>query len=362
MSSVESVSLQPGRLVLVVAVVAAAMGGAAGPAAGQRVSWDVAVGSAYNDNVFRLAPSQKEALGGGDERYADMNAAYDVASTVRLRSSLRTRGLAGRRLDLGAEARAEYYVMSPRQSHGVVRVSAEQRLARRSSMHARVSLVPHEFRRNYLSGADGDGGALYAPGVVRRVSGEVGYERNLLRGRGRPRIDGSVDVTGSLRGYPDFPWRDRREVGIQVGTDAELGAVRLELSVGRGRAFHNGMAEPVLTDGAVTLMELHRDFDVTDLAVGTSLRVARGARVGLGFEHRARDYRASLAEDPVYGDREDRRNTFLAELRLRATRRVDVRVGGDIRHQSAFRPGRGDTGDEARYDRHTAFVRVEYTP
>jgi hypothetical protein len=300
-----------------------------------------------------------------------MNAAYDVASTVRLRSRLRTRGLAGRRLELGADARAVYHVMSPRQSHGMVRVSAEQRLPGRSALRARVSLVPHEFRRNYLSGAGGDGadggeggdgGAVYAPGVVRSVSGEVGYERNLLRGRGRPQIDGSVDVTGSLRGYPDFPWRNRREVGIEIGTDARLGAVGVELSVGRGRAFHNGMAEPVLTDGEVTLLELHRDFDVTDLAVGTSLRVTRGARVAVGFEHRARDYRASLAEDPVYGDREDRRNTFLAELRLRATRRVDVRVGGDIRRQTAFRPGRGDTGDEARYDRQTAFVRVEYTP
>ena len=362
MNMLESVLPHPGRLLLAVGVVATAMGAAAEPVAGQRMSWDVAVGSAYHDNVFRLAPAQKEALGGEDQRYADMNAAYDVASTLRLRSRLRTRGLAGRRLDLGAEARADYYVMSPRQSHGMVRVSAEQRLAGRSAVHARVSLMPHEFRRNYLSGSDGDGDAVYAPGVVRSVSGEVGYERNLLRGRGRPRIDGAVELNGSVRGYPDFPWRDRREVGIEAGTDAEFGALGVELSVGRGRTFHNGLAEPVLTDGDITLMELNRDFDVTNLAVHTSLRVTRRARVGLGYEHRVRDYRASLAEDPVNGLREDRRNRFLAELRLRATRRVDVRVGGDIRMQTAFRPGRGDTGDESRYDRQTAFVRVEYTP
>jgi hypothetical protein len=362
MYNLESGSRPPGRLFLAVVAAVMATGAAWDGAAAQRASWDLAVGSTYNDNVFRLTPAQKDALGAGGEGYTDMNAAHDVASTLRLRTRLRGRGVAGQRLELGAEARADYFALSPRQSRVAVRLSAEQRLAGRSAVHARVTLVPHEFRRNYLIGGDKADEALYAPGTLRSVSGVVGFERTLLRGRGQLRIDGSVDVTGSLRTYADFPWRDRREVGIELGTEARLGPVGVELGVGRSRAFHDSVAEPVLADGEVTMMELERDFDVTNLAVGASLRITRRARVGLGFEHRARDYRASLEEDPVFGDREDRRDTFLAELRLRATRRVDVRLGGDIRRQTAFRPGRGDTGDEARYTRQTAFTRVEYTP
>jgi hypothetical protein len=327
---------------------------------GWRGTWNVALSSTYDDNVFRLTPAQQQALGANHERYADMNVAYDLANSLRLRTRVRGPGLGSRRLDLGGDARLDLYTLSPRQSSVRLGLSARQSISRRHGLHAELSFVPAEFRRNYVSGADAMGGAAYAPGIRQTLRGGIGYERTLLSGRRGPQLDASLTAVGARRSYADFPWRDRQELGAEVSSGVRLGVLNVNLSAGHLRAFHARVAEPVRIDESVTLMELERDFDVTDVAAGASVRLTRGVRAGLSFEQRARTYLATLAVDPVYGDRQDRRNTYGAELRLRAAPRVEVRLGGDVQRQSTFRPGRGDTGDEARYSRRTASLRVEY--
>jgi hypothetical protein len=116
----------------------------------------------------------------------------------------------------------------------------------------------------------------------------------------------------------------------------------------------------VLLDDAVTLMELARDFDVTRLEAAATLQIVESARVRLRVAHKTRQYHATLSEDPVYGERRDNGWTYGADVRLRTTQHVNVVLGGDLQRQFAFRPGRGDTGDEARYSRTAAFVRIEY--
>jgi hypothetical protein len=325
-----------------------------------RGSWYVTFGLTYDDNVFALSPGQKHEIGTDAGRYADMNAAYDIANTVRVRSEFRSPGKASRRLDVGAEARLELYTMSRRQTVVRLRLSAEQNLSKRDAVSARVSFTPSEFRRNYLIGTFGDGEAEYGAGVRRTIDGRLGYERTLLDGKGVPQIVVGLRLLGAQRSVRGFPWRDRREVGLELDTDLRLGALGLDLRAERSRTFHDGAAEPVWIDDTVTSMELNRDFAATTLGTETTLRLSRSARAGVTFQYRVREFQAALADDPVYGDRQDRRYTYGVELLLRLAPSIDLRLGGDYRRQLAFRPGRGDTGDEAQYSRRSAFLQLEY--
>jgi hypothetical protein len=325
-----------------------------------RVSWVVAVSSTYDNNVFRLSPWQLQELDSGADRFTDMNAGHDMINSLRLRTRFRGPGLAAQRLDLTASARIDAYTLSPRQSNGRFDLAVQQSLTRRDRITAEVSLAPYGSRRHYLSGADESGQPLYTAGRRRSVDGSIGYERTLWRRRRGPELNAALRLTASSQSFPGFSWRDRRELGGEVEAELTAGPTAIELSAGRARADYSGGAEPVLLDDAVTLMELARDFDVTRLEARASRQVSENVRLGLRVEHKTRQYRATLEEDPVYGERRDNGWTYGADLRLRTTRHVSVVLGGDLQRQFAFRPGRGDTGDEARYSRTAAFLRIEY--
>ena len=65
--------------------------------------------------------------------------------------------------------------------------------------------------------------------------------------------------------------------------------------------------------------------------------------------------------DPVYGDREDTRNAFGAEIRYDISSRVDARVGGQYQKQVTFRPASGSTGDAADFERMRLMFQLRYT-
>jgi hypothetical protein len=327
---------------------------------GWRMNWVVALSSTYDTNVFRLSPWQLRELDGGAARFVDMNAGHDVINSLRLRTRLRGSGVAAKPLDLTASARFDVYTFSPRQSNARVGLAARQSLSRRDRITAEASFAPNESRRHYLSGADESGAPVYTAGQRQSLDGSIGYERTVWNRRRGSELSAALQLTASSQSFPVFPWRDRRELGAEVAAELTAGRAEVELSASLVRANYNGGPEPVLLDNAVTTIELARDFDAMRLDAAASLLVSDGARVGLRIGHRTRQYRATLSEDPVYGERRDNGWRYGADLRLRTTRYVSVVLGGDVQRQFAFRPGRGDTGDEARYSRNAAFLRIEY--
>jgi hypothetical protein len=325
-----------------------------------RVNWVVALSSTYDSNVFRLSPWQLQALDTGAERFTDMNAGHDVINSLRLRTRLRGPGLAAQRLDVTASARVDVYTLSPRQSNARFGLAARQSLSRRDRITAELSFAPNESRRHYLSGADESGTPVYTAGRRQSIDGSIDYERTVWSRRRGPELNAALRMVASSQSFAGFEWRDRRELGGEVAAELTAGRTAVELTAGRSRADYSGGPEPVLLDDAVTTMELARDFDVTRLEAAASLQIVESARVGLRVAHKTRQYHATLSEDPVYGERRDNGWTYGADVRLRTTQHVNVVLGGDLQRQFAFRPGRGDTGDEARYSRTAAFVRIEY--
>jgi hypothetical protein len=325
-----------------------------------RVNWVVALSSTYDSNVFRLSPWQLQALDTGAERFTDMNAGHDVINSLRLRTRLRGPGLAAQRLDVTASARVDVYTLSPRQSNARFGLAARQSLSRRDRITAELSFAPNESRRHYLSGADESGTPVYTAGRRQSIDGSIDYERTVWSRRRGPELNAALRMVASSQSFAGFEWRDRRELGGEVAAELTAGRTAVELTAGRSRADYSGGPEPVLLDDAVTTMELARDFDVTRLEAAATLQIVESARVGLRVAHKTRQYHATLSEDPVYGERRDNGWTYGADVRLRTTQYVNVVLGGDLQRQFAFRPGRGDTGDEARYSRTAAFVRIEY--
>jgi hypothetical protein len=338
------------------------------PAGGQRsrssgswrARWDARLVTTYDDNVFGLSPSQLRRLEAGRDRYADMNAAHDILSSVRVRAGLRGPGLTSQRLDVLADARFDHYAISPRQSRFRLGLLVRQRLSERDRLRADIDIAPGEFRRNYLGGVDETGAPVYIAGTQTTAGGAIGYERALWSAD-KAQLSGMARVMASRRTVADLPWRDRHELGGAVRLDLRMGTADLQLNAGRSRASHPDEPEPVRLDDQVIWSTLGRDFGLTSLGVAGSLRLSDEASVGASYGHRTRQYLASLAEDPVYGDRSDRGEIVGVELRLRVSSRVDLQLGGSLQRQFTFRPGRGDTGDEASYTRRTTTLRVDYS-
>lgn len=326
-----------------------------------RSAWTVGLESSYDHNPFRLTAGQRDDLLDGGGQYESLSQPYDMRNTLRLGLGLRGRGFAGRRLNVESDVRVDLYTFNRRRSSVSVDLAATQKLSKRDGVRFAVELTPSEFRRNYVAGADGGGGPLFEAGVATTLEGELAYERRVLRGRkGGPELDVEVALTGGTRSYRDMPWRDRVELGGGVEADLEAGRLGLELSASHARAMdgHEG-AEPVLTDGTVVMAPLQRGFGQTELGAEATFRMSRGTRIGLDYELRERRYSGSLSEDPYYGGREDRRHTAGASLRFDVGA-VKLVLGGEHQVQTSFRPGRGDTGDEADYNRTRVSVRVEY--
>lgn len=321
--------------------------------------WRFSFKSEYDENTFKLRPSQRTSLEDGAARYEGMESPRDLINTIRVRGEFRRPGLASRRMSIGGDARIDLFTLNQRRSSVELGAFAEQKLSKRDIVAAAVSFTPSEFRRNYLVGADGSGTPRYEAGVAHTAEGEVEYEREVLRGRrGGPKLNAAVALVGSRRTYDGLPWRNRIELGGQVEADLVLGGrIGLELEAERVRASHEGGVEPVLDPNGVSYQSLNRDFDQTSIGVETSLRLAK-RRISLSYQWRDRSYLARLGEDGVYGDRVDDRKTYGIEADILSRGVVRLSVGGEHQEQTSYVPGRGDTGDEADYSRSTIFLHM----
>lgn len=327
-----------------------------------RARWTAGFESSYDHNPFRLSAGQREDLVDGAAPYASLSQPYDMTNTVRVGLGVRGPGVAGRRLDLESDLQVDLYTFNRRRSSVSLDLSATQKLSKHDELRFAVGITPSEFRRNYIAGADAAGNPVFGEGIATTTDAELSYRRRLLRGKGaEPELHLELAALAGNRTYRDMPWRDRVELGGGIEADVDFGRIDVELSASHARARddYDG-AEPVLTDGGVVMAALDRRFGETRVGAETKFRLSKGTRLELGYDLRDRRYLASLADDPYYGGREDRRHTVGADLRFEVGRRFELVLGGEHQFQTTFRPGRGDTGDEADYHRPRASLRVEY--
>jgi len=349
-----------GAVGAVLFAVGAADAAAQGGDGGWRARWTVGLGSTFDHNPLRLSSGQRNDLLDGGDRYESLSRPYDVANRLRLGLDLRGRGLAGRRLDLESDVRLDMYTFNRRLSSVAVQLAATQRLSKRDELRLGFEVTPSEFRRNYLT-ASSAGDAEYVAGVATTVEGELSYQRRVVRGkRGAPELYVTVGVVAGRRTFDDLPWRDRTQIGGELEADLDVGRFGLELSAAGARALDGYSGdEPILTDFSLAMAPLERSFDELRLAAETTLRMSKRSRLMAEYDLRERHYTASLSEDPYYGDRSDRRHSLGGGLRLDVGR-AELTVGAKHQLQTTYRPGRGDTGDEADYQRFRAFLGLEY--
>lgn len=356
-------ALAAGLAVVLAALVPSGSAEAQGARSSWRGDWTVAAEALYDSNIFRLSDSQRRQLesGSGSDRFTDMSGPSDLVLELGLSGQVRGRGLGSRRVTMGVGLEVDAYASNTRLTHVSLETFATHALSSRDELTLELGWRPGEFRRNYLAGAETSGAPTYAAGVANRAQARLEYDRELRKGSDHD-LDLELSVEGSKRSLNDFPWRDRTGLTgaaeLQVELSRRIDAV---LSFARGRGSHDGVPEPYIDATFVRTASLNRDFDETELGAGLTFNLPRRTELLLGWERRARDYAAALGEDPVYGDRQDDRDTFEGELRWDRKGPLEVRVGGSFRRQDTQRPAQGDTADEEDYRQARMFLSLRYS-
>lgn len=312
--------------------------------------------AAFDDNVFRLKDSRKDDPN-GQGQFIDMENAADFIGSAEAAIRLRGRGLGSRRLLVRPRVGYDLYTQNPKRSHVELGISAVQSLSAKNDLSFEVQFAPSVFQRTYLIGS----GPQYAPGVYRDTRASIGFARELTEKKSRVEADGTMAIFFQRRTFEQVPWRNRDEVGGRAGIDFGISRM-LRVDVSGEAAFlsFNAVPEPIELGGQVVVAQVRRDRTELEFGIEPRVRLGKDRFIEAGYHYRQRSYNAGLEEDPVYGDRDDRRSTLSAAARFPVARHLALRVGGMFQVQNISQPGRGETGDEADYGRRVGYVQIEY--
>lgn len=312
--------------------------------------------AAFDDNVFLLRDGRKNDLN-GQGQFLDMDNAADFIGSAEAAIRLRGRGLGSRRLLVRPRIGYDLYTQNPKRSHAEFGISAVQSLTSKNDLSFEVQYTPSAFQRTYLI----DGGPRYAPGVYRQTSASIGLARELTRKKSSVEADGSIAILFQRRTFENFAWRNRDEVGARAGIDLKFNRM-LSVDLIGGAAVHsfNPVPEPIELGDQISVVQLRRDRTEVEFGIEPRVRLGKDRFIEAGYRYRLRSYHADLQDDPVYGGRDDRRNTLSAAARFPVARHLALRVGGMWQVQNTSQPGRGETGDEADYSHRVGYVQIEY--
>lgn len=347
--------------VFVLLVTAGAVDAAAqGRDRGWRSQWGVGLSSTFDHNPFRLSSGQREDFEDGDDRYESLSRPYDVVNRLRVGGEIRGRGIADKRLEVESEARVDVYTFNSRLNSVGIELAATQRLSKQDEVRLGVGLAPSEFRRNYLT-VSTSGEPEFVPGVATTLEGGIAYQRRVLRGkRAAPDLDLTAGLIAGRRTFEGLPWRDRSELGAELEADLDAGRFGLEVRGVAARALDAyAGAEPILSRSTLVMAPIDRNFNEFRLGAETTFDMSKRTRLSAEYELRERRYTASLSEDPYVGDRRDRRHSIGGGVQ-REVGAVELLIGAKHQFQTTFRPGRGDTGDEADYQRFRIVLGLAY--
>jgi hypothetical protein len=363
---------------------------------GWRVSASFRLGAEYDDNVFLLDAGRKDAVASptaaevASGRYADMDDAADLVTTLGAALELKRPGLSGRTLTITPAAAYELYARNSARSNVVLGLSFEQDLPRSSRLRLLGRVSPEHFTKNYLADAvDGDlNGSIsdaerrYDAGEYREAEASLDYRFRVAKSTRDHRFGASLQLGA---GYYDRAYAEPFGGRDLAGPTAEARALltlsrRVSADVTYGFASLSGdpADQVVLLDEAdfgedfngngnsidpdvrvVTLVDRSR----TEHSLGGEVRfeVSRRVDLDVGYEHRWRSYSSDEPLDVTHLDRRDSRDRFGAELGMRLSPRVKLRLGGEVASQDTNRPGDpGAADDTSDYTRFRAGLGLTY--
>lgn len=350
----------------------------------------------YDNNVFLLsgsrkidlaAPSSAEVASG---RYADMESAHDIITSMSAAVELKGPGLQGETFRLTPSIGYDLYHQNSIRSSATLGVSLVQDLGKGGRLRLQGRLTPSYFAKNYLidavdtdaTGTISDGERVYAPGEYRESDVSADIRVRLVNATRKQSIGAAVQVSGGYYARTnDVPFAARDLRGPELGAKVlfELGRrVGLDLEY----AFATLSADPAdqvqLLDEADYAQDLNGNGISTDQdvrvvsrvdrsrrehSIGAALRVdlRRTITLGLGYEHRARRYTSAEPMDPSNNGRRDSRNQIGAELGFKVARGLRLHLGGRHSTQSLNRASDpGATGDVSDYTRDQATLGLTY--
>ena len=363
---------------------------------GWRVSASFRLGAEYDDNVFLLDAGRKDAVASptaaevASGRYADMDDAADLVTTLGAALELKRPGLSGRTLTITPAAAYELYARNSARSNVVLGLSFEQDLPRSSRIRLLGRVSPEHFTKNYLADAvDGDlNGSIsdaerrYDAGEYREAEASLDYRFRVAKSTRDHRFGASLQLGA---GYYDRAYAEPFGGRDLAGPTAEARALltlsrRVSADVTYGFASLSGdpADQVVLLDEAdfgedfngngnsidpdvrvVTLVDRSR----TEHSLGGEVRfeVSRRVDLDVGYEHRWRSYSSDEPLDVTHLDRRDSRDRFGAELGMRLSPRMKLRLGGEAASQDTNRPGDpGAADDTSDYTRFRAGLGLTY--
>lgn len=355
---------------------------------GWRTRIAIAVGAEYDDNVFLLPPLRKndvQSPSAGETvsgRYANMESPSDIITTLTAGLGIKGAGVLGRTLTFTPELTYSLYAQNSERSHATARLSLEQSVARGGRLRLRARMTPSYFSKNYLVDAvDRDGSRtisdaerVYERGEYRETAFGGDYRFRLSNSTRQHPFGASLQFGG---GYYDRVYDAPHEGRDLAGPTADA-VLRLALNrrvrVDASYDFEALSATPteqiLLLDEADFARDFNgngtsTDLDVrvsslvdrsrTEQTVGGALAIEIGPRLDLtmGYDHRRRRFSSDQPLDVSYRGRRDARDQVAADLTVRLSRSVRMRMGGGWSTQKLNREsdagGTEEIGDYRKY-------------
>ncbi|MEO7137744.1 MAG: hypothetical protein ABI037_08495 [Gemmatimonadales bacterium] len=361
---------------------------------GWRVAPALGVDAEYDDNVFLLAllkkdnlaaPSSAEAISG---RYADMQSAKDVLTTMSAGLSLKGPGLFGRSTTVTPGVAYELYTRNTARSNVSLGLALQQELTAGSRLRVQGRLTPNYFARNYMADAvdlDGNGSIadaerVYVSGEYREGEFGADYRLRLAKSSKKQPFGASLQLGGgyynrtydavlSGRGLhgPTAGAKLQVDLGQRISVDvgydyASLAADRSNQVVlldepDFGQDLNGNGTTTDLSARALTMVDRSR----SEQSLGASLQFgfSKPVDLTLGYEHRWRSYASDWSLDVVNRGRRDTRNQMSADLRIRLTKELRLRLGGVHAAQKLNRAG-DPTGEIDDYNRSVGRLGLSY--
>jgi hypothetical protein len=367
------------------------------PARGWRLSPALGVAAEYDGNVFLLdstgkgnvaSPSVNEVVSG---RYANMESATDLVTTLSAAFDVRGPGLSGRTLMVSPTIDYDLYARNSERSNAIVGISVEQNMPNKGRLRLKGSLTPSYFAKNYLADAvDGDGSGsitagerIYARGEYRESELSLDFRLRLAASTKTHPFGATLQVGAGYgdRTY-DPPFAVRDVSGPTAGANLRM-ALSQKVSLGVTYGFADFSGTP--TDQVQLLDEPNfgQDFNGNGTSLDQNVRVVSlvdqsrhenslGGEIGfvlgkrtaldMTYERRWRSFTSTEPLDVSHNGRQDTRNRLGARFGFGLGRAMGLNLGGTYTSQSTNRPSDpGATGEINDYTRYQAALGLTHT-
>ena len=361
-----------------------------------RVSEALIAGAEFDDNLFLVAPNKKDniAAPSADDRtsgrYANMESAYDILTSFSAAVAVKGPGLKGRSLELSPEVDYDRYTQNTERSNVRLGLSLKQELWADSRLRLQGQFMPSFFAKNYLAdaadldanGSISDNERQYASGEYREATMGGDYRIPLAKSTKKHPFGVALQLDGGYyqRTFDDpFPGRDLNGPNAGAELLVDLGRrVTANLSYAFAPLGATTTQEVVLLDEAGFGQDFNNNGSTTDQdvrvvtgvdrsrrerGVGASLQfsLSKSADLGLGFEHRWREFTSTEPLDVSNNGRLDARNQWSTDLRVRLMKDLRLRLGGAYTAQTTNRSGDpSSTGEVDDYTRYQGSLGLSY--